>query len=210
MNANTNTADKTQWLIAFERAGIPLRHSNGFEPSLLSKIIKDNPNPEDLRRMIYEVLFQVRLQDIFDGDRIALDLAKFFCIDYPELIYFKGRNKETIDLIKSQVAKATEESSNHAFTEFITENFVFSKFHKLMDLIEEELASIPRESLSISFHEFALFEIFGKREEQIKKIFADCGFDYSTKYVYGEEKEVRLDGELRILINEVYNEIKNQ
>jgi len=193
---------------AFDKANIPIIHAEKYEPSLLLKMIEENPNPKDFRQEIFDITFRNHFSNVFDHDAIALELAMFFYEDYPELVRKKERLQEIVELVKQQAQKAKEENLTHAFTDHVRENYVFSKYKKLKDLAEQQLKNVAEETLSISFGEFAI-QIFEQFEQEVEEIFEKCGFSYSTKYVYGEEKEVKLDSELQPLIWIVYNRIKH-
>jgi hypothetical protein len=210
MKTTLNTANK-EVMDALLSAKVPVNQIANFEPSLLEKLVKDNPQPFDLRKAIFELSFDIYLSREFEGNPMAMSLANFFREDYPELIYMHKNSSETITLIKNQVAEAEGKSDINAFTEFIKENFMFSKFRKLKELVSEELLEVPLNTLSISFDEFVM-TMFVQKEQQLEKIFTDCGFDYAYRGgdgTYDNKEEVQLDGELRILINEVYNDIKH-
>jgi len=203
MNTNTNTAAINDFL---KNANVSQEVVATFHPDVLSKLIKDYPNPKEFRKELSDITFKTWAKQVFEHNSMACDLAMFLYEDYPEY-FITSKINTMVGIIKNEVARAEKENLNDAFTEHIKENYAFSKFKKIKSLVEEELANVPDESLGISLHEFALNILPLDESEQI---FENCGFDYSTKYVYGDEKEVKLDGELRLLIWEIYNKTKHQ
>lgn len=203
----TNNIEKIK--NALEKAKVPFEMATEFyEENLLLKIIDKNPNPIALREEIFEDIFLDNLAERCGGfNTMTYKLAKFIYEFAPELLFTK-RIDETVEFCKRHAQQCEQENLNDPFTEFITSEYSFSKYRKTRDLTEQELRDVPPKTLSISFHEFTL-RILDKYEEQVEKIFEDCGFDYSTKYAYGDDKEVRLDGELRSFIWQVYNQIKH-
>jgi hypothetical protein len=146
----------------------------------------------------------------FEVDQLgyyATSFGNFLFEDYPEL-FTNEKLDETTELIKARAGQAVAEGR------LDYSGFEFSKFQKIVerlgfsfirDFLEEEADAIFTREQRYHIKRQALYLLV--KVPSIEEIFERYGFYYFTDYCYGDEKEKKLDRELDMKIQEIFDKI---
>jgi len=166
-----------------------------------------NSNTTDINLFAYdkaESRFKAYLAlnfGVYDLGYYATSFGNFLFEDYPEL-FVDSKLGQTTELIRTRAQQAVE----NGFVDY--RGFRFSKFQKIVERIALSFSrDYWEKGTDVLFSRLDLDRI--KRQALyllvkvpvIEQYFQTCGFEYSTDYCYGDEKEKNLDGLLDVFIN---------
>jgi len=180
--------------------------------NLLLHLIKDKPNHLVFRKWVEQALWNLDLQKRFgtEFESMEYQLANFLRADFPELFSTDEKYEETIEFVKEHCERCQNANLDNPFTEQIVAGYKFSKFRKLVQLVEQATKSQGLHPFLIEKIAFSILtEKFG---EQIQQVFEKHDFDYNNEHAhdFGDAKEAALDDHLLPVVLEALKQPRVQ